>query len=372
MTLYLTTAARNQLADAAGPALAALTLTRLQVGSGSGPGGAADGGRTALRAPRDAAAVAELDAPDGTLAVAAETTGTADYDVTEAGLFGRVGAGAELLVAYWSNSGAVLAGVANGGTLELAATLGIQDVTGPAVALSQDVPGPPGLPGDCAQTEAGLAACEADLATRTTGLAACEADLATRTTGLAACEAARNTALADAMAAREALAGDHLVTAAGVTTFIWPWPAATRARVTCVGGGGGGGGGSARVGSSLGAGGGDGDDGEQTQASLPSAGTITAAGGRRGLRGRLRTGDPANDPAIGNGGNGGAASPNHNRNEDGQGGTAGAAVAGTWAGLAVGSEITISVGSGGPGGSSTAAGVGSPGSPGFVRISPQE
>ena len=411
MTLYLTTAARNQLAAAAGPALAALTLTRIQAGSGSGSGGAADAGRVALRTPQDAAAVAELDAPDGTLAVAAEITGTADYDVTEAGLFGRVGAGAELLVAYWSNGGAVLAGVANGGILGLAATLGIQDVTGPAVALSQDVPGPPGLPGDCAQTEAELATCEADLtvcetardacqatlairdvelatceadltvcetardacqatlAIRDVELATCEADLtvcetardacqatlAIRDVELATCEAARQSA-EDSLANLLAGGGEHVVTAAGSTVFSWPWDTA-KARLFMQGGGGGGGGGIH-------------NDGVAGAASSVTVnGNITsAAGGRRG-RGSVGSGvsfRAVDRVASGNGGDG--AQPVTSVNA--QPGGAGDVVLAELAGLGVNDEISITVGSGGARGA-TADGIqAQSGGAGVVLIAP--
>ena len=350
MTLYLTTAARNQLAAVAGPALGALTLTRLQAGSGEGPGGATDAGRAALRTPQDAAVVVELEAPDGTLAVSAEIAGTADYDVTEAGLFGRVGAGAEILVGYWSDGGTVLAGVADGGTLELAATLGIQDVTGPAVALSQDVPGPPGLPGDCAQTEAELATCAAARQTAENDLAASEATLAIRNDELAACEAARDSALAALMASDAALAGEHLVTAPGTTVFVWPWAAATRARVALLSGEGGDGG--------------DLDDDRDVN-------QVDAGSGGSGGPSLVRSAGVTHRTASGPGGRG-AYDLSGGHKVGRTRGRHAAAIVAQLEMLDVGDEIEITVGLGGPGGSGEDGGSdGADGDPGWVLIVPR-
>ena len=369
MTLYLTTLARNQLAAADGPALAALTLTRLQAGSGSGPGGAMDAGRVALRTPRDAAAVVELDAPDGVLAVAAEITGTDVYDVDEVGLFGRVGAGAELLVAYWSAGGAAIGGLAIGSILELTATLGIQDDTAAPVVLSQIVPGPPGLPGDCSQTEADLVDCQAARTAAETARDACQADLMTRTVNLDTCEGARDGALADLAACRTALLGEHLVTEAGTTRFAWPWGAATRALVLAYGGGGGGG----SISYSH-----DGRPGAETTVSRGPA-VVRARGGPAG-EGGVRPGGPGKRPTP-NGGRGmtqvagvdGAGS-----NANGGYGASGEIVRGEIHGLSLGDVITITVGGGGAASSAGASQVrppevtALPGRPGWALIVPRE
>ncbi len=84
-----------------------VTFTKVVLGDGSGPGGAADDDRTALRSLRETipAEGRSISAP-GVVAISVTATAAIAYDVTEAGLMAQVGAGAEFLLAYWSNDGA--------------------------------------------------------------------------------------------------------------------------------------------------------------------------------------------------------------------------------------------------------------------------
>ena len=113
VVLRLTTAGAALLADDGNAGADAVNLLRVQVGSGSGPGGPADDGRTALRQPQDAAdLVGSRDG--GQISVVGRVEPATSYDVTELGLWARVGAaGADTLLAYWTGA-AVAAAVPNG------------------------------------------------------------------------------------------------------------------------------------------------------------------------------------------------------------------------------------------------------------------
>ena len=100
--LVLTDRARTELADGARRGLGAVTLTRLAIGSGLNVGGRpGDTARTALRSQQDVQPVTGSTAIAGRIAYRADYIPTADYAVTEIGLFARAGqAGAEWLFGY--------------------------------------------------------------------------------------------------------------------------------------------------------------------------------------------------------------------------------------------------------------------------------
>ena len=126
MILRLTTIGRQTLADGANRKTRAVTLTRLAAGSGSGPGGAADDARTTLRNQRASADATGATALAGRLVARGDLMPMAAFNVTEVGLFARVGAGAEILLAYWTKGDHVLAAATPGVTLVLAAVIEIQ------------------------------------------------------------------------------------------------------------------------------------------------------------------------------------------------------------------------------------------------------
>ena len=143
MILRLTTVGRQTLADGANRATRAVTLTRLAAGSGSGPGGAADDTRTALRNQRASAPATGATAHAGRLVARGDLAPAAAFSVTEVGLFAQVGTDPEILLAYWTEGGEVLAAATPGVTLVLAAVVELQaaaaDVTvtlNPAVTIA--------------------------------------------------------------------------------------------------------------------------------------------------------------------------------------------------------------------------------------------
>ena len=158
--------------------------------------------------------------------------------------------------------------------------------------------------------------------------------------------------------------GEHVVTAAGLTTFTWPW-SATVARVLAYGGGGGGGsyahwnhgtdGGSSSV--------------------THGADSVDASGGRAGLQGNhYETITSLNlgtwlSTAYGNGGDGGRQS---GFADSGYAGAPGELVIETITGLSVGDTLSVTVGAGGAGGAGGGANPisGTPGTAGSVTIVP--
>ena len=123
MILRLTTIGRTTLADGANAATRAVTLTRIATGDQYGSGGAADDARTALRSERDSATATGSTTEPGRLVARADLTPTAAYAVTEVGLFAQVGTDSEILLAYWTANGDVLAAATAGITLILAAVV---------------------------------------------------------------------------------------------------------------------------------------------------------------------------------------------------------------------------------------------------------
>ena len=126
MILRLTTLGRQTLADGANRATRAVTLTRLAAGSGSGPGGAANDARTGLRNERASAPATGTTALAGRLVARGDLAPAAAFSVTEVGLFAQVGTDPEILLAYWTEGGEVLAAATPGVTLVLAAVVELQ------------------------------------------------------------------------------------------------------------------------------------------------------------------------------------------------------------------------------------------------------
>ena len=123
----LTAAGRAMIADGENTGTAAVSLTRLALGSGSAAAGAANDGKTALITQRDAVAVVGAVDAAGQVAYRADFRPAASYSITEAGLFGRVGAGGvEKMIAYWTDGGTVLAAAISGAALTVSGVLAVQ------------------------------------------------------------------------------------------------------------------------------------------------------------------------------------------------------------------------------------------------------
>ena len=152
--------------------------------------------------------------------------------------------------------------------------------------------------------------------------------------------------------------GEHVVTAAGSTTFTWPW-SATVARVAVYGGGGGGGGATVSGGGGTSVGGSGGDS------TVTFGGTtIRATGGEGGQQGDdNRRNSTLLRQTAGNGGDGG------DNTRRGMSGFPGECVSDEITGLSNGDTISVTVGSGGAGGTS-ASSPGDPGTAGSVTILP--
>ena len=143
----ITDAGRAALADGQNRGVREIQFTSLAVGSGSGPGGAADDARTALRTQTDTGVLTGSTSLVGRIALQATIVATAAYNVTEVGLFALIGAGQPFLAAYWTDGGrAVAAASGAGDTLVLAGVIDIQaaaaDVTvtvAPALTLNAPV-----------------------------------------------------------------------------------------------------------------------------------------------------------------------------------------------------------------------------------------
>ncbi len=123
--LRITDAGRAALADGNNRGTNAITLTKMAIGSGQGPGGEADDGRTALRTLKETVALTGSSMVAGRIAVRGEFNPAEAYGVSELGLLGQVGAGAEELYAYWTDGGALLASTVDGTRLVIAGTLDI-------------------------------------------------------------------------------------------------------------------------------------------------------------------------------------------------------------------------------------------------------
>lgn len=165
-TLSLTAAGRAAAADAANVGTKAVQLRRLAVGSGLRPVDADDDAIAALRNSRDVQDVVGSASTPGHIAFRADIEPSADYSVTEVGLWARVGdAGPLFLFGYWAaeSAGDAAAAAAQGTTLVLAGLIAITssdadiDVT-PALTVRVGGVSPP----DASLTTKGLV----ELATR--------------------------------------------------------------------------------------------------------------------------------------------------------------------------------------------------------------
>lgn len=137
-----------QITDAGLLALAAaaethtVRLSRVAVGDGRGPGGQADAGRTALRTERDsAAAAAATPAAGPRLAVRAHVPTSADYAVSEVGVFGRpilAGGvpGDETLFAFWTDPATTLTRAVPGAVIAIAGLTDVRNAGAGAVAAA--------------------------------------------------------------------------------------------------------------------------------------------------------------------------------------------------------------------------------------------
>lgn len=134
----LTTAGRAALADGANRGINAIQFTKISVGSGFGPGGAADDGRAALRNQRDEAALAGSTAVAGEIALVAEISPSADYEVREVGLWGRAGSGAETLYAFWTDPAEIFDRAVEGTQTVVAGALSVAPATAD-VTVTPDV-----------------------------------------------------------------------------------------------------------------------------------------------------------------------------------------------------------------------------------------
>ena len=184
--LRITNAGRAALADGNNRGTQAIRLTKVAIGDGQGPGGAADDGRTALRSQRAAVAAGGSSAVAGRIAVRGEFNPAAAYGVTEVGLLGRVGAeetGAEELYAYWTDGGALIASTVSGTRLLIAASLDIAPAAAQVtVAVSAAVSlGDPALSGAVTALGGRVDTAEADIdALEGAGFGALITALATR------------------------------------------------------------------------------------------------------------------------------------------------------------------------------------------------
>ena len=129
MNLRWTDAGRAALAAKAHVGTAAVKLTHVAIGDGSGAGGAGDDSRTALRSERHRAALAGQ-AATGKIAARADFNPDASYGITEAGIFGTAGDPPNdppELYLYWTDGGREAGKAADGTALAIAAVIEFQD-----------------------------------------------------------------------------------------------------------------------------------------------------------------------------------------------------------------------------------------------------
>lgn len=137
--MRVTAAGRAALASSNHVGANRITITRVLVGSGQGPGGAADDARTTLRNQRDAAAAGGSTTVPARIHVRGDVQPTADYNITEVGLEARIGDdGAPFLFAYWSAAGEIYAAAVTGVTVVIVAAIDVASDTPAAVTISGD------------------------------------------------------------------------------------------------------------------------------------------------------------------------------------------------------------------------------------------
>ena len=142
--LKLTTAGRAALMDGNNRQTRAIVMRTLAIGSGHGPPSQTETEpRAALRIQRDSGDVGGQTNVAGRVAVRASITPSANYNVTEVGLFAQIEAEAPFLLAYWTDDGRVLVPASQdsttviAGVLDLAVAAAEVNVTvSPVVSLS--------------------------------------------------------------------------------------------------------------------------------------------------------------------------------------------------------------------------------------------
>lgn len=133
----LTAAGRAAVMDGANRRTRAVTMRTVAVGSGHGaPAAGATSARTALRSQRDTAAAEGRTSISGRIAVRATILPSADYNVTEVGLFAQIAAEAPFLFAYWTDDGRALLRAGRGVRTIVA---GVIDLAGAAAEASVTV-----------------------------------------------------------------------------------------------------------------------------------------------------------------------------------------------------------------------------------------
>lgn len=124
--VHILAAGRAAIADSGNAGTNAVTITRVALGSGLAPAEADDDARAALRIQRNIAPASGVPAVAGDIAVRADIDPTANYAVTEVGLFARIGAGPEFLFAYWAATAAgdaIAAAQSGGARITIAAVV---------------------------------------------------------------------------------------------------------------------------------------------------------------------------------------------------------------------------------------------------------
>lgn len=126
MHLAMTTAGLAAVTDAENVGTAAVSFTKLAIGAGTDTGD--QSARTALIDQKMTEAVTGAASGTTRIALRADYAPTESFAVTEAGLFARVGTGAEFLAAYWvaENAAGALASAANGTALVIAGVVAIE------------------------------------------------------------------------------------------------------------------------------------------------------------------------------------------------------------------------------------------------------
>ena len=386
-TLHLTSVGRGKLADSANAGVNNVQLRRIALGSGSGPGTAADAdARTDLRTQEDIQGVAGSAQPDSgrigvTAVFPALQAGDADVDVREMGIFARVGdGGAEFLLSY----GALPAGDLPLTTLtESGRTVmaGIMDISSAAadvaITVDADITFEGIDPATNDETAAGLRSDSAVTpASFAFGLqaAARKATHARRGTMFTATTQAHATDADNVDRAITPKALNAVLSLITVLHFIaadpnYAWNLPFSRALVVVKGGDGGGGAARFSGHST-----DGGDGGNSRVAAPGNSSITAEGGAGGLEGADTPNgiSDAADLQFAGGGSGGRdiSSPRIG----GFAGAVGETVVGVLTDLTPASRLNIAVGAGG---AAAASGPASPGDTapgagddGWVRIVP--
>ena len=197
--LRLTDLGRAALADGSNRGTNAVRLTKMAIGSGQGPGGAADDSRTALRNQRAVVALGGSTMVSGRIAVRGEFQPTAAYGVTELGLLGRVGTDPEILVAYWTDGGERLASTVADTRLVIAGSIDIAPAAA-EVTVNVDASvslGDPALSATVTALGGRVDTAEADIDALETRMATAESDIDTAESDIDALEGRMDTAESD-------------------------------------------------------------------------------------------------------------------------------------------------------------------------------